>query len=60
MQNPIEKLRDPPERAKQMRVRAWPNQKRRCLAMTRSVEKREARYKRGILDSKSEKLKCST
>lgn len=43
MQNSVEKLSDLPEKAEQMRMRTWPDQKK--LAIQRSVEKREATYK---------------
>lgn len=59
MQNSIEKLSDLPEKAKQIRMRTWPDQKR-SLAIKRSVENREASYKWGDHDSKKEKQRCST
>lgn len=51
MRNSIEKLRDLPKKAKQMRMMIWSDQKR-SLAIKGSVEKREASYKWGIMTAK--------
>lgn len=58
MQNSIEKLRDLPERAKQMRTITWPNQKK--PGNEEAYREKGGKLQVGDLCGKKGTLKCST